>query len=92
MIRNPAQAALLQRIAARGADSFYVGPEAQKIVTIEGLSPNNDHPLQKAWAALDVPHVLPDAFPGAARELERLRLVAALEDAGLVLTGPGGRG
>jgi isoquinoline 1-oxidoreductase alpha subunit len=29
--------------------------EAQKIVTIEGLSPNNDHPLQKAWVALDVP-------------------------------------
>ena len=25
--------------------------EAQKIVTIEGLSPNNDHPLQKAWVS-----------------------------------------
>ncbi|MBL6456359.1 (2Fe-2S)-binding protein [Belnapia sp. T6] len=29
--------------------------ETQKIVTIEGLSPNGDHPLQKAWVALDVP-------------------------------------
>jgi isoquinoline 1-oxidoreductase alpha subunit len=29
--------------------------EAQKIVTIEGLSPNGSHPVQKAWAALDVP-------------------------------------
>ena len=27
----------------------------QKIVTIEGLSKNGDHPVQKAWAALDVP-------------------------------------
>ena len=27
----------------------------QKITTIEGLSPTGDHPLQKAWVALDVP-------------------------------------
>jgi isoquinoline 1-oxidoreductase subunit alpha len=26
-----------------------------KIVTIEGLSPKGDHPVQKAWLALDVP-------------------------------------
>ena len=26
-----------------------------KIVTIEGLSPNGSHPVQKAWVALDVP-------------------------------------
>jgi isoquinoline 1-oxidoreductase alpha subunit len=26
-----------------------------KIVTIEGLSPTGSHPVQKAWAALDVP-------------------------------------
>lgn len=57
-----------------------------------GLLAAYDDVLVEAAAALDVPHVLPDAFPGAARELERLRLVAALEDAGLVLTGPGGRG
>jgi isoquinoline 1-oxidoreductase alpha subunit len=31
-----------------------VGPE-EKIVTIEGLSPDGQHPVQKAWAALDVP-------------------------------------
>jgi isoquinoline 1-oxidoreductase alpha subunit len=31
-----------------------VGPR-QKITTIEGLSPKGDHPLQKAWVALDVP-------------------------------------
>ncbi len=27
----------------------------QKIVTIEGLSPDTSHPLQKAWLDLDVP-------------------------------------
>lgn len=29
--------------------------EDQKIVTIEGLSPDGAHPVQKAWAELDVP-------------------------------------
>ena len=28
---------------------------AEKIVTIEGLSPDGSHPIQKAWVALDVP-------------------------------------
>ena len=28
---------------------------AKKIVTIEGLSADRSHPVQKAWAALDVP-------------------------------------
>jgi len=28
---------------------------SEKIVTIEGLSPNGSHPVQKAWVALDVP-------------------------------------
>ncbi|KQN24809.1 gamma-glutamyltranspeptidase [Sphingomonas sp. Leaf33] len=32
-VRNPEQAAFLERLAARGADSFYVGPDAQKLVT-----------------------------------------------------------
>ena len=29
--------------------------ESQKITTIEGLSPDGSHPVQKAWVALDVP-------------------------------------
>ena len=29
--------------------------EDQKIVTVEGLSPDGWHPVQKAWLALDVP-------------------------------------
>jgi isoquinoline 1-oxidoreductase alpha subunit len=31
-----------------------LGP-GQKVVTIEGLSPDGSHPVQKAWVALDVP-------------------------------------
>jgi len=31
-----------------------IGP-SQDIVTIEGLSPDGSHPLQQAWAELDVP-------------------------------------
>ncbi len=29
--------------------------EGQKVVTIEGLSENNNHPLQLAWQQIDVP-------------------------------------
>ncbi len=29
--------------------------EGQKVVTIEGLSANNNHPLQLAWQEIDVP-------------------------------------
>ncbi len=29
--------------------------EGKQVVTIEGLSANNDHPLQKAWQEIDVP-------------------------------------
>ena len=28
---------------------------SEKVVTIEGLSPNGSHPVQRAWVALDVP-------------------------------------
>ena len=41
IVRNPAQAALLGRIAAQGPDSFYVGPQAQKLVaTVNGAARN----------------------------------------------------
>jgi isoquinoline 1-oxidoreductase alpha subunit len=29
--------------------------EGKRVTTIEGLSRNSSHPLQKAWVALDVP-------------------------------------
>ncbi len=41
ILRNPAQAALLQRIARQGPDSFYVGPQAQKLVAaVNGAARN----------------------------------------------------
>ncbi|URW76991.1 gamma-glutamyltransferase [Sphingomonas donggukensis] len=40
-VRNPAQAALLERLASRGADSFYVGPDAQALVaTVRNAAQN----------------------------------------------------
>jgi isoquinoline 1-oxidoreductase subunit alpha len=56
-------------VAQCGACSVHINGEVQrscsiplgsvkpgdKIVTIEGLSPNASHPIQKAWAELDVP-------------------------------------
>jgi isoquinoline 1-oxidoreductase alpha subunit len=40
------------RSCTRPASTVKAG---EKIVTIEGLSPDGSHPLQKAWVALDVP-------------------------------------
>jgi isoquinoline 1-oxidoreductase alpha subunit len=40
------------RSCAMPASAF---DEKQKIVTIEGLSPNGSHPVQKAWLDQDVP-------------------------------------
>jgi isoquinoline 1-oxidoreductase subunit alpha len=56
-------------VAQCGACSVHINGELQrscsvrladikasdKIVTIEGLSPNSSHPIQKAWATVDVP-------------------------------------
>jgi isoquinoline 1-oxidoreductase alpha subunit len=56
-------------IAACGACTVHINGEAQRscaipvssvqptdrIVTIEGLSPDGSHPVQKAWLELDVP-------------------------------------
>src|SRR5687768_11276605 len=41
--------------AARSCVTKVSRAAGQKVVTIEGLSENNDHPLQKAWMELDVP-------------------------------------
>ncbi|MEK9209812.1 gamma-glutamyltransferase [Sphingomonas sp. 2378] len=40
-IRNPEQAALLERIARLGPDYFYVGPQAQKLVTTVNTAARN---------------------------------------------------
>jgi gamma-glutamyltranspeptidase/glutathione hydrolase len=44
LVKNPAFAAFLEGIAARGADSFYVGPNAQAVVATVNGSPL--HPSQ----------------------------------------------
>ncbi|MBP2294971.1 (2Fe-2S)-binding protein [Azospirillum rugosum] len=41
--------------AARSCATPVSAVEGAKITTIEGLSGNGDHPLQRAWVALDVP-------------------------------------
>jgi len=42
-------------IAAKACTTLALQCEGAKIVTIEGLSPNSSHPLQKAWVAAEVP-------------------------------------
>lgn len=41
--------------AARSCLTPMSATAGKKITTIEGLSPNGDHPLQKAWKACNVP-------------------------------------
>jgi gamma-glutamyltranspeptidase/glutathione hydrolase len=40
-LRNPELAALLERLASRGADSFYVGPDARELVRTARAAPVN---------------------------------------------------
>ena len=44
----------LQGQAVRSCVTKVSRAVGQEVVTIEGLSENNDHPLQKAWLELDV--------------------------------------
>src|SRR5215217_3955797 len=41
--------------AVRSCQTEASAAEGKTVVTIEGLSPNSSHPLQKAWVALEVP-------------------------------------
>jgi isoquinoline 1-oxidoreductase subunit alpha len=42
-------------VATRSCSVAVGAVEGKKVVTIEGLSPNSSHPLQKAWIAEEVP-------------------------------------
>ncbi len=46
---------LMNGQAVRSCITKVSRAEGQQIVTIEGLSENNDHPLQQAWREIDVP-------------------------------------
>ncbi|MBM3528205.1 MAG: (2Fe-2S)-binding protein [Alphaproteobacteria bacterium] len=41
--------------AVRSCQTTVSDAANKKVVTIEGLSPNSSHPLQKAWVSLEVP-------------------------------------
>jgi isoquinoline 1-oxidoreductase alpha subunit len=45
----------LDGVAVRSCQTPVSAAARQKITTIEGLSANGDHPLQKAWCDLGVP-------------------------------------
>ena len=47
---------------------------SEKIVTIEGLSPDGRHPLQQAWVKLDVPMASGQGVAGGAEPGARPRL------------------
>ena len=42
-------------VAVRACQTPVSSVGAKKVTTIEGLSPDSSHPLQKAWLELDVP-------------------------------------
>ncbi|MGN7997459.1 gamma-glutamyltransferase [Sphingomonas sp. 22176] len=53
-VRNPELAALLERIASQGPDSFYVGPQAAKLVaTVNGAARNPSKMTAGDLAAYD---------------------------------------
>lgn len=60
-------------------------PAGAPLLRWQALWSAYDDVLGEAAAALDVPHELPTTSNGPARDLERLRLLAALEGAGLVV-------
>ena len=62
--------------AMRSCTTSIAGLAGKKIVTIEGLSPNGTHPLQRAWLAENVPqcgYCQPGQIMSAAALLARKR-------------------
>jgi hypothetical protein len=84
-VRRPLQvvAADLRRITRQLA----LVPSGAPLVRWQALWAAYDGVLIEAAEQLQVPHELPSAPLGMARDLERLRLLAALEGAGLVVHG-----
>ena len=91
--RRPRPAALpsrrpLQVIAAdlrRLSRQLALVPAGASLVRWQALWAAYDDVLVEAADALEIPHDLPAMSTGLPREFERVRLVTALEDAGLVV-------
>ena len=85
----PAPHRPVERVAAdlrRLASELAVVPSGTPVARRRGLLAAYDDVLVEAAEILEVPHELATA-PPAAREAERLRWLAALEAAGLVVSG-----
>jgi hypothetical protein len=84
-VRRPIQvvAADLRRLSRQLA----LVPAGAPLVRWQALWAAYDDVLSEAAAQLEVPHELPDTPVGLARDFERLRLIAALEGAGLMVHG-----
>jgi hypothetical protein len=78
----------LQVVAAdvrRLGRSLALVPAGSPMARRRALAAAYDDVLIEAALLLDVPHELRTTPDGSARDLERLRLIAALEDAGLAV-------
>ena len=78
----------LQQVAAdlrRLSRQLTLVPAGAPQARRRGLQAAYDDVLVEAAALLDVPHAMRDSREGMARDVERLRLQAALTDAGLVV-------
>ena len=82
-LRRPIQvvAADLRRLSRQ----LSLVPAGAPLVRWQALWAAYDDVLVEAAAALEIPHDLPAMATGLPREFERVRLVTALEDAGLVV-------
>jgi hypothetical protein len=81
--RRPVQevAADLRRLARELA----AVPAGAPFIRWQALQTAYDRVLVEAAESLEVPHTLPDLPMGSARDIERLRVVCALEATGLVV-------
>jgi hypothetical protein len=80
----------LQQVAAdvrRLSRSTALVPAGTPMARLRGLWAAYDDVLAEAADQLEVPHALATAAEGRTRDVERLRLLTALERAGLVVRG-----
>jgi hypothetical protein len=90
MSRNVAARRPLEQVAAdlRRLDrQFALVPSGATLVRWRALWAAYDRVLMEAAEQLEVAHTLPDMPVGVARDIERLRVVSAVEARGLVVRG-----